>query len=159
MPDGALTNTLFKMKKIVILIAWFPFQPKCNKWWINFRKRKHWGIDIAGGLKEALNNGISGNNKLTANWRFYRNEAVKIFTRGICEKSRYWFADSAPCWRRFKSIEPRCRRCRKKATPICRRMRNMIITDAKTILLGNQMRQHLIYKTVLPTAFGKNLIL
>ena len=37
------------------------------------------GIDISGGLKEALNNGISKQvTKLTSMDGFYRNEAVKI---------------------------------------------------------------------------------
>jgi hypothetical protein len=37
------------------------------------------GLDIAGGLKEALNNGISKQvTKLTATDGFFRNEAVKI---------------------------------------------------------------------------------
>ena len=42
------------------------------------------GVDIAGGLKEALNNGISKQvTKLTTTDGFYRNELVKIFEVSI----------------------------------------------------------------------------
>src|SRR5512133_1506655 len=70
------------MKKILMLVFVFSLfgcaemQQVINQ----LPQTQGYGLDISGGLKEALNNGISKQvTKLTAVDGFYRNEAVKIF--------------------------------------------------------------------------------
>lgn len=101
------------------------------------------GIDIAGGLKEALNNGISKQvTKLTATDGFYKNEAVKILLpeelrkvdSGLREIGLSSLADEG-----LKVLNRAAEDAVKEATPIfVDAVRNMTFADAKTILMGSQ---------------------
>jgi hypothetical protein len=101
------------------------------------------GIDIAGGLKEALNNGISKQvTKLTATDGFYRNEAVKILLpeelrkvdAGLRRIGLNSLADEG-----LKVLNGAAEDAVKEATPIfVDAVRNMTFMDAKTILMGNE---------------------
>ena len=101
------------------------------------------GIDIAGGLREALNNGISKQvTKLTAVDGFYRNEAVKILLpeelrkvdAGLRKVGLSSLADEG-----LKVLNRAAEDAVKEATPIfVDAVRNMTFYDAKTILMGNE---------------------
>ncbi|WP_281337277.1 DUF4197 domain-containing protein [Flavobacterium eburneipallidum] len=100
------------------------------------------GLDIAGGLKEALNKGISDQvSKLTATDGFYRNEAVKILLpeelkkvdSGLRKIGLGSLADEG-----IKVLNRAAEDAVKEATPIfVGAVRNMSFTDAKTILMGS----------------------
>lgn len=101
------------------------------------------GIDIAGGLREALNNGISKQvTKLTATDGFFRNEAVKILLpeelrkvdTGLRRIGLSSLADEG-----LKVLNRAAEDAVKEATPIfVDAVRNMTFYDAKTILMGNE---------------------
>ncbi|MFV5688314.1 DUF4197 domain-containing protein [Flavobacterium sp. ZT3R25] len=101
------------------------------------------GVDIAGGLKEALNNGISKQvTKLTAADGFYRNEAVKILLpeelrkvdSGLRKIGLSSLADEG-----LKVLNRAAEDAVKEATPIfVDAVRNMTFMDAKSILMGNE---------------------
>lgn len=101
------------------------------------------GVDIAGGLREALNNGISKQvTKLTAVDGFYRNEAVKILLpeelrkvdAGLRKVGLSSLADEG-----LKVLNRAAEDAVKEATPIfVDAVRNMTFYDAKTILMGNE---------------------
>ncbi|TDE54422.1 DUF4197 domain-containing protein [Flavobacterium sp. GT3P67] len=101
------------------------------------------GVDIAGGLKEALNNGISKQvTKLTAVDGFYRNEAVKILLpeelrkvdAGLRRIGLSSLADEG-----LKVLNRAAEDAVKEATPIfVDAIRNMTFMDAKSILMGNE---------------------
>ena len=101
------------------------------------------GVDIAGGLREALNNGISKQvTKLTATDGFYRNEAVKILLpeelrkvdAGLRKIGLSSLADEG-----LKVLNRAAEDAVKEATPIfVDAVRNMTFMDAKSILMGNQ---------------------
>jgi hypothetical protein len=101
------------------------------------------GVDIAGGLKEALNNGISKQvTKLTAVDGFYKNEAVKILLpeelrkvdSGLRKIGLSALADEG-----LKVLNRAAEDAVKESTPIfVDAVRNMTFTDAKTILMGNE---------------------
>ncbi len=101
------------------------------------------GIDIAGGLKEALNNGISKQvTKLTATDGFFRNEAVKILLpeelrkvdTGLRRIGLSSLADEG-----LKVLNRAAEDAVKEATPIfVDAVRNMTFNDARTILMGGQ---------------------
>jgi hypothetical protein len=101
------------------------------------------GLDIAGGLKEALNNGISKQvTKLTATDGFFRNEAVKILLpeelrkvdAGLRRIGLSSLADEG-----LKVLNRAAEDAVKEATPIfVDAVRNMTFNDARTILMGNQ---------------------
>ena len=101
------------------------------------------GLDIAGGLKEALNNGVSNQVfKLTATDGFFRNEAVKILLPAELQKvdktlrtiGMGKLADEG-----LKAINRTAEDAVKEATPIfVDAIRNMSFTDAKNILMGNE---------------------
>ena len=101
------------------------------------------GVDIAGGLKEALNNGISKQvTKLTATDGFYRNEAVKILLpeelrkvdAGLRRIGLNSLADEG-----LKVLNRAAEDAVKEATPIfVDAVRNMTFMDAKSILMGNE---------------------
>jgi hypothetical protein len=101
------------------------------------------GIDIAGGLKEALNNGITKEvSKLTATDGFYRNEAVKILLpeelRKVDSRLRK-IGLSSLADEGLKVLNRAAEDAVKEATPIfIDAVRNMSFMDAKTILMGNQ---------------------
>lgn len=101
------------------------------------------GLDIAGGLKEALNNGISKQvTKLTTTDGFFRNEAVKILLpeelrkvdTGLRRIGLSSLADEG-----LKVLNRAAEDAVKEATPIfVDAVRNMTFNDARTILMGNQ---------------------
>ena len=99
-------------------------------------------IDIAGGLKEALNKGVSEQvSKLTALDGFYKNDAVKILMPDELQKVEATLrklgmgnlADEG-----IKSLNRAAEDAVKESTPIfVSAIKNITITDAKSILLGN----------------------
>ncbi len=101
------------------------------------------GLDISGGLKEALNNGISKQvSKLTAVDGFYKNEAVKILLPQELKKidsalrniGMSKLADDG-----LKAINRTAEDAVKEATPIfINAIAGMTFSDAKNILLGNE---------------------
>ncbi|KRB56958.1 DUF4197 domain-containing protein [Flavobacterium sp. Root186] len=100
------------------------------------------GVDIASGLKEALNKGITEQvSKLTAVDGFYKNEAVKILMPAELQKVDATLrkiglgslADEG-----IKVLNRAAEDAVKEATPIfVSAVKNMSFTDAKNILLGN----------------------
>ncbi len=100
------------------------------------------GIDISGGLKEALNKGIKVQvSKLTAVDGFYKNEAVKILMPEELQKvdktlrkmGMSKLADDG-----IRSLNRAAEDAVKEATPIfVDAIKTMSIGDAKQILLGN----------------------
>ena len=101
------------------------------------------GLDISGGLKEALNNGISKQvSKLTAIDGFYKNEAVKILMpeelqkvdRALRKIGLSSLADDG-----IKMLNRAAEDATKEATPIfVDAVKKMSFTDAKNILMGNE---------------------
>lgn len=101
------------------------------------------GLDIAGGLKEALNNGVANQvSKLTAVDGFFRNEAVKILLPAELQKvdktlrtiGMGKLADEG-----LKAINRTAEDAVKEATPIfVNAITTMSFTDAKNILMGNE---------------------
>ncbi|MCV9928391.1 DUF4197 domain-containing protein [Flavobacterium sp. LS1R49] len=101
------------------------------------------GVDIAAGLKEALDKGISKQvTKLTAEDGFYRNEAVKILMPAELQKvdatlRRIGLSSLAD--EGIKVLNRAAEDAVKESTPIfVSAVKNMSFTDAKTILLGNE---------------------
>ena len=133
------------MKKFLILIAVFALsscaelQQIANQY-PNIRTTG--SLNIAAGLKEALNNGITKQvTKLTATDGFYRNEAVKILLpeelrkvdAGLRSIGLSSLADEG-----LKALNRAAEDAVKEATPIfISAVKSMTFTDAKTILLGN----------------------
>lgn len=146
MPEGELINKQFTMKKILIvavaisLSSCAEMQQVMNQF---PQTQGIGGVDIAGGLKEALNNGISKQvTKLTATDGFYRNEAVKILLpeelrkvdAGLRRIGLSSLADEG-----LKVLNRAAEDAVKEATPIfVDAVRNMTFMDAKTILMGNE---------------------
>jgi len=100
------------------------------------------GVDIASGLKEALNKGITQQvSKLTAVDGFYKNEAVKILMPAELQKvdatlRRVGLGSLAD--EGVKVLNRAAEDAVKEATPIfVSAVKNMSFTDAKNILLGN----------------------
>ena len=133
------------MKKIILLLFLFPLtsciemQQVMNQF---PQTQGIGGIDISGGLKEALNNGITKQvSKLTAMDGFYKNEAVKILLpdelkkvdSGLRKIGLGSLADEG-----IKALNRAAEDAVKEATPIfVSAVKNMTITDAKTILMGS----------------------
>lgn len=100
-------------------------------------------LDIAGGLKEALNNGITKQvTKLTAVDGFYKNEMVKILLpeelkkvdSGLRKIGLGSLADEG-----LKAINRTAEDAVKTATPIfVDAIKGMTFSDAKNILMGNE---------------------
>ncbi len=100
-------------------------------------------LDIAGGLKEALNNGISNQvSKLTAIDGFYKNELVKILLpeelqkvdAGLRKIGLSSLADDG-----LRAINRTAENAVKEATPIfVDAIKGMTFNDAKNILMGNE---------------------
>lgn len=100
------------------------------------------GVDIASGLKEALNKGITQQvSKLTAVDGFYKNEAVKILMPAELQKVDATLRKvglSSLADEGIKMLNRAAEDAVKEATPIfVSAVRNMTFTDAKNILLGN----------------------
>jgi hypothetical protein len=134
------------MKKMILLLLVFPLS-SCVEMQqvINQLPQTQGiaGIDISGGLKEALNNGISKQvTKLTAVDGFYRNEAVKILLPEELRKvdsSLRKIGLSSLADEGLKVLNRAAEDAVKEATPIfVDAVRNMSFTDAKTILMGSQ---------------------
>ena len=99
-------------------------------------------INIAGGLREALNNGISKQvTKLTATDGFFKNEAVKILLPQELRKVDSALRSvglSSLADEGLKVLNRAAEDAVKEATPLfVDAVKNMTFTDAKTILLGN----------------------
>jgi len=101
------------------------------------------GIDISGGLKEALTNGISKQvTKLTSLDGFYRNEAVKILMPDELKKvdqtlRKIGMASLAD--EGIKMLNRAAEDAVKESTPIfVDAIKNMSFVDAKNILMGNE---------------------
>jgi len=100
-------------------------------------------LDISGGLKEALNNGITKQvSKLTAVDGFYKNEAVKILMPEELQKvdkalrkiGLSSLADDG-----IRMLNRAAEDATKEATPIfVNAIKQMSFTDAKNILMGNE---------------------
>ena len=100
-------------------------------------------LDIAAGLKEALNKGVTEQvSKLTKTDGFYKNEAVKILMpeelvkvdRALRKMGMSTLADDG-----IKALNRAAEDAVKEATPIfVGAIKNMTITDAKSILMGNE---------------------
>jgi hypothetical protein len=100
-------------------------------------------IDIAAGLKEALNKGVTDQvSKLTALDGFYKNEAVKILMPTELQKvdktlrklGMSSLADDG-----IKALNRAAEDAVKESTPIfVSAIKNMSFTDAKTILMGSE---------------------
>ena len=100
------------------------------------------GVDIASGLKEALNKGITQQvSKLTAVDGFYKNEAVKILMPAELQKvdaTLRIIGLSSLADEGIKVLNRAAEDAVKEATPIfVSAVKNMSFTDAKNILLGN----------------------
>ncbi len=100
-------------------------------------------LDIAGGLKEALNNGISKQVvKLTALDGFYKNEMVKILMPEELQKVDQTLRKvglSSLADDGIKMLNRAAEDAVKEATPIfVDAVKKMTITDAKNILMGNE---------------------
>ncbi|MCV2487207.1 DUF4197 domain-containing protein [Flavobacterium sp. SH_e] len=99
-------------------------------------------VDIASGLKEALNKGITEQvSKLTAVDGFYKNEAVKILMPEELQKVDATLRKvglSSLADEGIKMLNRAAEDAVKEATPIfVSAVKNMSFTDAKNILLGN----------------------
>lgn len=98
--------------------------------------------DIANGLKEALNNGITKQvSKLTMTDGFFKNEAVKILLPDELKKVDKTLRDigmSSLADEGLKVLNRAAENAVKEATPIfVSAIKNMTFTDARNILLGN----------------------
>ncbi len=101
------------------------------------------GLDISGGLKEALNNGINKQVvKLTAVDGFFKNEAVKILLPDELKKVDKTLRDigmSKLADDGLRVLNRAAEDAVKEATPIfVDAIRGMSFTDAKNILMGNE---------------------
>jgi hypothetical protein len=101
------------------------------------------GIDIAGGLREALNKGVTDQvSKLTALDGFYKNEAVKIMMPAELQKvdktlrkiGMSSLADDG-----IKALNRAAEDAVKESTPIfVSAIKNINFSDAKNILMGKE---------------------
>lgn len=134
------------MKKILLLLLVFTFSSCAEMQQVmnQFPQTQGiGGIDISGGLKEALNNGISKQvTKLTAVDGFYRNEAVKILLPEELKKvdsSLRKIGLGSLADEGLKVLNRAAEDAVKEATPIfVDAVVNMSFADAKTILMGNE---------------------
>lgn len=117
--------------------------------------------DIAAGLKEALNNGITKQvSKLTATDGFFKNEAVKILLPTELQKVDKTLRDlgmSNLADEGLKVLNRAAENAVKEATPIfVTAVKNMTFTDARNILLGNDNSATAFLQTSTSTAlYGK----
>ena len=139
------------MKKIVLLLVWVPFigfaqikLPKIKG--IKLPKSISTnvaGIDIAAGLKEALNEGVKKEvSKLTAVDGFYRNELVKILLPEDLmkvDKTLRSLGMSKLADEGLLMLNRAAEDAVKESTPIfIDAIKNIKIDDAKSILLGKE---------------------
>ncbi len=139
------------MKKIFLLLFLIPFASNAQlkdllkkaEEQITSITKKESGLDIAAGLKEALNKGVDVQvSKLTATDGFYKNQAVKILMpeelqkvdKALRKMGMSKLADDG-----IKALNRAAEDAVKESTPIfVDAIKNITITDAKNILLGNQ---------------------
>jgi hypothetical protein len=139
------------MKKFILLFVFIPFVSNAQlkdlikkaEDKISAITKKDGGLDIAGGLKEALNKGVDIQvKKLTAVDGFYKNEAVKILMPEELQKvdktlrkmGMSKLADDG-----IRALNRAAEDAVKESTPIfVDAIKNITIADAKSILLGNQ---------------------
>lgn len=110
---------------------------------VNAVTNSNGSLDIAAGLKEALNKGITEQvSKLTATDGFYKNEAVKILMPeelAKLDKTLRKMGMSKLADEGILAMNRAAEDAVKEATPIfVSAVKNMTITDAKGILLGNE---------------------
>lgn len=134
------------MKKILILLVVFSslgcaeMQQVMNQ----FPQTQGLGfVDISGGLKEALNNGITKQvTKLTAVDGFFKNEAVKILLPDELKKVDLALRKiglSSLADEGLKVMNRAAEDAVKEAIPVfVDAVKGMSFADAKTILMGNQ---------------------
>jgi len=101
-------------------------------------------LDIANGLKEALDNGIDKQvTKLTATDGFFKNEAVKILLPQelqVVDTKLRQIGLSSLADEGLKVLNRAAEDAVKEATPIfVSAVKNMTFTDAKNILMGNNV--------------------
>ena len=138
------------MKKIILLFALISFSTQAQLRGLikktmdkSTTVSKIGGFDIGAGLKEALNKGVTEQvSKLTAVDGFYGNEAVKILMPAEFQSAENTLrkiglgnlTDDA-----IKSLNRAAEDAVKVATPIfVSAIKNMSITDAKNILMGQE---------------------
>ncbi len=134
------------MKKSILLLAILPFFGCAELQQVANQLPgilEQGNVDIAGGLKEALNNGISKQvTKLTTTDGFFKNEAVKILLpeelkkvdAGLRKIGMSKLADDG-----LRAINRTAEDAVKEATPIfVDAVTGMSFTDAKNILMGNE---------------------
>ena len=133
------------MKKILMLVFVFSLSGCAEMQQVmnQLPQTQGYGLDISGGLKEALTNGISKQvTKLTATDGFFRNEAVKIFLpeelrkvdSGLRKIGLSSLADEG-----LKVLNRAAEDAVKEATPIfVDAVLKINFTDAKSILMGNE---------------------
>jgi hypothetical protein len=110
---------------------------------INAATKSNSGLDIASGLKEALNKGITEQvSKLTATDGFYKNAAVKILMPeelAKVDKTLRKMGMSKLADEGILALNRAAEDAVKEATPIfVSSIKNLTITDAKSILLGKE---------------------
>lgn len=146
-----MKNIIRKMKRIFILAFLIPsmsqaqlkdFIKKTTESVMTNTTKKN-VLDISGGLKEALNKGVTNQvSKLTAMDGFYGNELVKIVLPDELQKvdsmlrkmSMGNLADDG-----IKALNRAAEDAVKESTPIfVNAIKNITITDAKNILLGQE---------------------
>jgi hypothetical protein len=109
---------------------------------VNAVTKSNSSLDIAAGLKEALNKGVTEQvSKLTATDGFYKNEAVKILMPeelAKVDKTLRKMGMSKLADEGILVLNRAAEDAVKEATPIfVSAIKNITITDAKGILLGN----------------------
>ena len=139
------------MKKFLILLILFPVIS--NAQFKNILKKssetatgilnKNGKVDIAAGLKEALNKGITEQvSKLTQVDGFYKNELVKIVMPeelSKVDKTLRKLGMSSLADDGIKALNRAAEDAVKEATPVfVNAIKNIKIADAKTILMGNK---------------------
>lgn len=121
-------------------------------------------LDISGGLKEALNNGITKQvSKLTATDGFFKNEAVKILLPQelqVVDKKLRQIGMSKLADEGLKVLNRAAEDAVKEATPIfVDVVKQMTFNDAKNILMGNENSATTYLQNTTSTALYAKLIL
>lgn len=132
-------KTIFSLILVFTLLSCAELQQVANQ----FPELNPNGLDIAGGLKEALNNGVSKQvSKLTSLDGFYKNEAVKILLPTELQKvdsALRKIGLSSLADEGIKMLNRAAEDAVKESTPIfVDAVKSMSFTDAKNILLGNE---------------------
>ena len=153
------------MKKITLLLFIIPFMSqaqfndiiKKTTEKVTTVTKSTGGIDISSGLKEALNKGVTEQvSKLTVVDGFYKNEAVKILMPAELakvDKTLRKMGLSSLADEGILALNRAAEDAVKEATPIfVSAIKNITITDAKNILLGNDNAANLYLQTATTTA-------